>query len=555
VTAPDAGRGPDSPAARDADRASATALRRRLDWLPHGHPSSPYHDDGTARPAPVRLRDLELPLTGPPATPPARPPAAPRPPVPSPAAAPVPAARPASPAPASPRAPAPSPAPEPGPPAAAPAPAPAPPAPAPLATPAGAASRPAADRAAGDKTAAVVPPASAAPAPVAAAAPPAPSMPPEAPPRRPSRARVARPSPDPAAPGPAGVTPPGFRPSPPVAAAAGGQPARGERGGASVLRPDRPAAPAAPPWRPEELTPDQVRTAVRTIGQCRLAEGRSVFGAYGDTGLTPAMREIEDGLAEGELVPDTEMHALKSLERFQAKLARLIAEEPAASTDDLARQVHDAIRYTFWYGHAAYARGVLATVSRLAELGYELQLLHNGWDSEAGQGISSRWRDPASGLDFELLFHTKPSWQARQQAQPLRDQIASPLTPAPEKERFRARLRDLYRDLPRPDGCLDLPGEPRDPLPAAPLAYCSVSRGPASRPASGAASGLLRRRLTEQGRVDESLRQDLTWRPTSALFEWEMGDVSSRRIALVSSAEADRLTARFSSEWAGRPGT
>ncbi|HEX6856012.1 MAG TPA: hypothetical protein VF204_12015, partial [Streptosporangiaceae bacterium] len=79
MTAPDAGRGPDSPAARDADRASATALRRRLDRLPHGHPSSPYHDDGTARPAPVRLRDLELPLTGPPATPPARLPAAPSP--------------------------------------------------------------------------------------------------------------------------------------------------------------------------------------------------------------------------------------------------------------------------------------------------------------------------------------------------------------------------------------------------------------------------------------------------------------------------------------------
>jgi hypothetical protein len=34
-----------------------------------------------------------------------------------------------------------------------------------------------------------------------------------------------------------------------------------------------------------------------------------------------------------------------------------------------------------------------------------------------------------------------------------------------------------------------------------------------------------------------------------------MGDVSSRRIALVSSAEADRLTARFSSEWAGLPGS
>jgi len=51
--------------------------------------------------------------------------------------------------------------------------------------------------------------------------------------------------------------------------------------------------------------------------------------------------------------------------------------------------------------------------------------------------------------------------------------------------------------------------------------------------------------------VDESLRRDLSWRPSAALLEWETGDVSSRRIALVSSAEADRLTARFTSEWAG----
>src|SRR6185369_12491724 len=172
--------------------------------------------------------------------------------------------------------------------------------------------------------------------------------------------------------GPAVPVPPGPAARPGRPAGAGGRRGAGEPGADSVILTERPAAGVPPPWRPEELTPDQVRTAVRTIGQCRLAEGRSVFGAYGDTGLTPAMREIEHGLAEGELVPDTAMHALKSLERFQAKLARLIAEEPAASTDDLARQVHDAIRYTFWYGHAAYARGVLATVSRLAELGYEL---------------------------------------------------------------------------------------------------------------------------------------------------------------------------------------
>ena len=45
-----------------AARGSATDLLRRLEGLPHGHPSSPYHDDGTAKPALTRLKELELPL-------------------------------------------------------------------------------------------------------------------------------------------------------------------------------------------------------------------------------------------------------------------------------------------------------------------------------------------------------------------------------------------------------------------------------------------------------------------------------------------------------------
>ena len=47
-----------------------------------------------------------------------------------------------------------------------------------------------------------------------------------------------------------------------------------------------------------------------------------MFGSYGDTGLTPAMRRIEDQLEHGELVPETEKYALKSLDRFQEKLAK-----------------------------------------------------------------------------------------------------------------------------------------------------------------------------------------------------------------------------------------
>ena len=39
-------------------------LQERLNRLPRGHPSSNYNADGSRRPPPLRLRDLELPLPG-----------------------------------------------------------------------------------------------------------------------------------------------------------------------------------------------------------------------------------------------------------------------------------------------------------------------------------------------------------------------------------------------------------------------------------------------------------------------------------------------------------
>jgi len=178
-----------------------------------------------------------------------------------------------------------------------------------------------------------------------------------------------------------------------------------------------------------------------------------VFGSYGEGGLTPAMRRIEEQLEHGELVPDTEKYALKSLDRFQEKLAKLIAEEPGASPDGLAAQIHDGIRYTFLYQPAAYTRGVQDTRSTLDAHGYELQLLRNSWASDEYKGINSRWRDPVSGSHFEIQFHTRESWNAGKQAHDAYDQIASPLTSAGEKEELRIRQRGIYSAVYLPAGC------------------------------------------------------------------------------------------------------
>jgi hypothetical protein len=81
---------------------------------------------------------------------------------------------------------------------------------------------------------------------------------------------------------------------------------------------------------------------------------------------------------------------------------------------------------------------------------------------------------------------------------------------------------------------------------ADPVEYYAITRGSA---ATSQASGLIRRRLTPAGRFDESLRGDGSWRPSSALFEWEMGDVSPRRIRTVTEVEADRLTVKLRDQW------
>ena len=61
-------------------------------------------------------------------------------------------------------------------------------------------------------------------------------------------------------------------------------------------------------------------------------------------------------------------------------------------------------------------------------------------------------------------------------------------------------------------------------------------------------SGIARRRMSDEGRVDEALRRDLTWAPDSAIVEWEYGDVGADLVE-ISEGEANALIERFRQEW------
>lgn len=63
---------------------------------------------------------------------------------------------------------------------------------------------------------------------------------------------------------------------------------------------------------------------------------------------------------------------------------------------------------------------------------------------------------------------------------------------------------------------------------------------------SRAASGLARRRYTQAGPIDETLRRDLSWQADSAIVEWEYGDLDAELVK-ISDQEAENLTQAFRS--------
>lgn len=67
----------------------------------------------------------------------------------------------------------------------------------------------------------------------------------------------------------------------------------------------------------------------------------------------------------------------------------------------------------------------------------------------------------------------------------------------------------------------------------------------------GSASGLARRAFGEDGQVDETLRHDLSWRPDSAIIEWEYGDLDAELVK-ISEQEAENLAQAFRSRWESR---
>ena len=215
-------------------------------------------------------------------------------------------------------------------------------------------------------------------------------------------------------------------------------------------------------WNGRYLTPVEYQISEEALGRCRIAEGRNVFGGYGHSGLTPAMRRVEAQLESGGLLPDTENRALKPPDSFRERFADLILRHPDKPADELSLEVHDGIRYAFIFDAENYAEATLQAHSRLKGHGFELEARWNGWESREYKGINSRWRDPAHDLVFEVQFHTASSWDTWQRGRSSYRRITDPRTPPAERARLRVMHAQNSARVPVPPRCTAIPDFRKD---------------------------------------------------------------------------------------------
>jgi hypothetical protein len=221
-----------------------------------------------------------------------------------------------------------------------------------------------------------------------------------------------------------------------------------ERTGPAV-HPEIPGA-----WRGDGgryLAPDA--NAEVTRGCARIRE-------VGETIITPAMRRIE---AEdpGRHLAGLD-YRLKGEDRLKEKVADELEVRPGLTAAQVLSSVPDSVRFTFGYDDERYTSGVRADLSRLRAEGFELaKPLKNSWASDQYKGINTQWREPETGQRFEVQFHTRASFEAKQLSHGAYERIRNPQTSESELDELRDFQRQVCAKIPVPLGATEINDPPR----------------------------------------------------------------------------------------------
>jgi hypothetical protein len=149
-------------------------------------------------------------------------------------------------------------------------------------------------------------------------------------------------------------------------------------------------------------------------------------------------------------------HRLKGRHRIKEKVYGTI-KDYNRSPEQAVSLVPDAIRYTFQYDEARYTQSVRADIARLKDQGFELDKLRNAWSDEQYKGINSQWIDQGSGQRFEVQFHTRISFEAKQLTHGAYERLRAGQPDKFEQMVLEAFQKKVTAEVPIPPGATDIP--------------------------------------------------------------------------------------------------
>jgi hypothetical protein len=173
--------------------------------------------------------------------------------------------------------------------------------------------------------------------------------------------------------------------------------------------------------------------------------------------ITPALRHVESQDPDRHLIGFE--FRLKDRDGIKEKVAKGMAEK-GLSAEEATSRVPDAIRYTLEYSEARYVQGIRADITRMKDQGFKLDILKNSWSSDHYKGVNSQWIEPDSGQRFELQFHTRISFEAKQITHGAYERLRTHQADVFEELVLEAFQGKVTAAVPIPHGAVDIPGYP-----------------------------------------------------------------------------------------------
>ena len=174
--------------------------------------------------------------------------------------------------------------------------------------------------------------------------------------------------------------------------------------------------------------------------------------------ISPAMRRVESQDPDRRLVGFG--NRLKGRDRIKEKVCDMMREFTDFSPEDAISIVPDTIRYTFRYREPHYTQGVWSDIERMKDQGLELHKIRNSWSSEHYKGVNSQWIEPGSGQRFEVQFHTRTSFEAKQLTHDAYKRLRTHQADKFEQMVLEAFEAKVAAEVPVPPGATDIPDYP-----------------------------------------------------------------------------------------------